>query len=154
MQVKFRQIAVWLTVLALMFAAPRLARGQADGTDVTGASDSDEADSVVARHLAELKTIPQVEDVGTEERGSGEIVINVQVDKKKNVEAVARKIPARLEGFPVDVIAGNVTQGDFAIFGIGEGSSADGNCVYGQAQSVAPPAASHGDGPSSGQTSP
>ncbi len=145
----FRKIAVGLTILALMFAIPRFARGQADSYDVTGSSDSDMADAVVERREAELKTIPHVFDVETDEKDSGQIVIKVGVDKKKNVDEVARKVPARLEGFAVEVVPEEVGDGHAYAF-----SSRHGIFSSSTMRTDPPLAAFHSEGLRSRQKSP
>ncbi len=140
---KVHRIVVSLMILVLMFAIPRLARAQGH-LDDPDTPESDKADAVVERHWVELMTIPHVEDVESDKKDGGEIVIKVGVDKK-NVDEVARKIPPRLEGFAVDVVPAKVAQGDFAIFGLGEDVSPGddgGNYIYGKAKPVAPPAES------------
>ncbi|MDO8434468.1 MAG: hypothetical protein Q7S58_18895 [Candidatus Binatus sp.] len=102
---KFHKIAVGLMAVVLMLAIPPFTRAQAANDDDAEMSESDKADAVVRRHKKEIKKIPHVANVEADETDSGEIVINVEVDKQKNVDEVARKVPSRIEGFAVDVIA-------------------------------------------------
>jgi hypothetical protein len=128
---KFQKIAV-AVMLALMLAVPRFVRAQetdrhgrpidpqgltsdSDSSSDADEAESDKADAVVARHAKEIKKIPHVEDIDTDQKESGETVITVTVDQKKNVDEVARKVPSKIEGFSVDVVAEEVAQGDFTI---------------------------------------
>src|SRR5882757_3354681 len=102
---KFGAIAAMLMAAVMMLAIPRFGHPQTDDDDDEAISESDKADAIVKRHKKELKKVPHVVDVESDESDSGEVVINVEVDKQKNVDEVARKVPARIEGFAVDVIA-------------------------------------------------
>ncbi len=103
---KFGKIAMAMIAVVMIAAIPRFARAQSgDDDDDEAISESDKADAVVKRHKKELRKIPHVVDVESDDSDSRDVVINVEVDKQKNVDEVARKVPARIEGFAVDVVA-------------------------------------------------
>ena len=55
------------------------------------------------RHSAELMKIPHVQAVTGELDGQNEAAILIEVDDPKNVDAVTRQLPSKIEGFPVEV---------------------------------------------------
>ena len=67
------------------------------------AQDLRDAEATGKRHRAELMKIPHVTVVTGEVDGRNEAAILVEVDDQKNVDAVMRQLPSRIEGFPVDV---------------------------------------------------
>ena len=68
-----------------------------------------DADAVSKRHRAELMKIPHVRVVTGEVDGRNEAAILIEVDEQRNVDAVMRQVPSKIEGFPVEVDEG---QGD------------------------------------------
>jgi hypothetical protein len=70
------------------------------------ALDLRDAEAAGKRHRAELMKIPHVTVVTGELDGRNEAAILVEVDDQKNVDAVMRQLPSRIEGFPVDVDEG------------------------------------------------
>jgi len=67
------------------------------------AQDLRDAEAAGKRHTAELKKIPHVTVVTGEIDGRNEAAILVEVDDQKNVDAVTRQLPSKIEGFPVEV---------------------------------------------------
>jgi hypothetical protein len=70
------------------------------------AQDLRDADAVSKRHRAELMKIPHVRVVTGEVDGRKEAAILIEVDDQKNVDAVMRQVPSKIEGFPVEVDEG------------------------------------------------
>ncbi len=67
-----------------------------------------DAEAVGKRHSAELMKIPHVRVVTGELDGRNEAAILIEVDDQKNVDAVTRQLPSKIEGFPVEVDRGPV----------------------------------------------
>ena len=67
------------------------------------AQDLREAEAAGKRHSAELMKIPHVQAVTGELDGQNEAAILIEVDDQKNVDAVTRQLPSKIEGFPVEV---------------------------------------------------
>src|SRR5579863_7123088 len=67
------------------------------------AQDLREAEAAGKRHSAELMKIPHVQAVTGELDGRNEAAILIEVDDQKNVDAVTRQLPSKIEGFPVEV---------------------------------------------------
>ena len=70
------------------------------------AQDLRDAEAVGKRHSAELMKIPHVSVVTGELDGRNEAAILIEVDDQKNVDAVTRQLPSKIEGFPVEVDEG------------------------------------------------
>ncbi len=79
------------------------------------AQDLRDAEAVCKRHRAELMKIPHVRVVTGEIDGRNEAAILVEVDDQKNIDAVMRQVPSKLEGFPVEVDEGAPDLKDEAI---------------------------------------
>jgi hypothetical protein len=105
--VKTGGIALALVAAAMLFAAPvRDTRAQTPADEVeTEAVQQDlrDADAVCRKHRDELTKIPHVRVVTTEIDARKDAVILVEVDDPRNIDEVTRKLPSRIEGFPVDV---------------------------------------------------
>ncbi|MGH7924097.1 MAG: hypothetical protein ACREQH_05835 [Candidatus Binatus sp.] len=67
------------------------------------AEDLHDAEAAAKRHRAELMKIPHVRVVTGEIDGQHEAAILVEVDDQKNIDAVTRQLPSKIEGFPVEV---------------------------------------------------
>src|ERR1700722_5882486 len=63
------------------------------------------------RHRTELMKIPHVQAVTGELDGRNEAAILIEVDDQKNVDAVTRQLPSKIEGFPVEVDEGAIEIG-------------------------------------------
>jgi hypothetical protein len=99
---KIGKIAAGLTAIALVAGVARNAKAQTPAEE-PAAEDLREAEAVTARHRAELMKIPHVRVVTGEVDGQNEAAILVEVDDQKNLDAVMRKVPSQIEGFPVEV---------------------------------------------------
>jgi hypothetical protein len=96
-------IAAAVIALALVAGfAPRNAEAQTSDQGRT-ADDLRDAEAAAKRHRAELMKIPHVRVVTAEIDPRKDAVILVEVDDPRDVDEVARKLPPRIEGFPVEV---------------------------------------------------
>jgi hypothetical protein len=121
--VKIGKIAAGLVAIALVACLVRNARAETLEQE-DAAQDLRDAEAVGKRHSAELMKIPHVQAVTGELDGRNEAAILIEVDNQKNVDAVTRQLPSKIEGYPVEVderIPEN-GKGDFAVFGYGSPS--------------------------------
>ena len=102
---KSGKIGAALIAIALLASSARNAKAQTPDQERT-AEDLHDAEAVSKRHRAELMKIPHVRVVTGEVDGRNEAGILVEVDDQKNVDAVRRQLPSKIEGFPVDVDEG------------------------------------------------
>ena len=91
-----------MIVLALVACLARNARAETLEQE-QAAQDLRDVLAAGKRHRAELMKIPHVTVVTGEVDGRNEAAILVEVDDQKNVDEVMRKVPSRIEGFPVEV---------------------------------------------------
>jgi hypothetical protein len=115
LEVKIGKIAIVMIVVALAAGIAWSAEAQTLEED-RAAEDLRDAASAGKRHRAELMKIPHVRIVTGEIDSQNDAAILVQVDDPKNVDAVTRQLPSKIEGFPVEVdIAGvlDITPGHF-----------------------------------------
>jgi len=103
--VKVGKIAVALIAMALLASVARDARAETMEQE-QAAQDLRDAEAAGKRHRAELMKIPHVTVVTGEVDGRNEAAILVEVDDQKNVDAVTRQLPSKIEGFPVEVDEG------------------------------------------------
>jgi hypothetical protein len=99
---KIGRIAAPLVLIALMAGIVRDARAGTPEQE-QAAQDLRDAEAVCKRHRAELMKIPHVRVVTGEIDGQNEAAILVEVDDQKNIDAVMRQVPSKIEGFPVEV---------------------------------------------------
>jgi hypothetical protein len=99
---KIGKIAVGFIALVLVACIARNARAETPEQE-QAALDLHDAEAAGKRHRAELMKIPHVTVVTGEVDGRNEAAILVEVDDQKNVDEVMRKVPSRIEGFPVEV---------------------------------------------------
>ena len=85
--------------IALAIAVGGFAAAQSDDLN----PDAEQIAQVRKEHLAELMKIPHVIGVATELSDSGEVILDVEVDKPEYVTDVEREAPSEIDGFPVDV---------------------------------------------------
>ena len=85
-----------------MASSARNAKAQTPDQE-RAAEDLHDAEAVSKRHRAELMKIPGVRVVTGEVDRRNEAAILVEVDDQKNVDAVMRQLPSKIEGFPVEV---------------------------------------------------
>ena len=114
---KIGKIGACLIALALMAGIARNAKAQDEESEIA-VGDLQDAEAVCQKHRAELMKIPHVRVVTAEIDPRKDAVILVMVDDPGNADEVTRKLPSRLEGFPVEV-GGNYAEtlhGDFAVF--------------------------------------
>lgn len=97
--VDIRKIAAALIVLVPLTG---IARAQTPDQERT-AQELHDAEAVSKRHRDELMKVPHVRVVTGEVDRRNEAAILVEVDDQKNVDAVMRQLPSKIEGFPVDV---------------------------------------------------
>jgi hypothetical protein len=102
---KIGMIAGTLIAMALVTCVVRDARAGTPEQE-QAAQDLQDAEAVCKRHRAELMKIPHVSVVTGEVDGQNEAAILVEVDDQKNVDEVLRKVPSKIEGFPVEVDEG------------------------------------------------
>ena len=102
MNVKIEKIAAALVAVALVTCVARNARAQTLEQE-QAAQDLRDAEAAGKRHTAELMKIPHVQAVTGELDGRNEAAILIEVDDPKNVDAVTRQLPSRIEGYPVEV---------------------------------------------------
>ena len=109
---KIGKIAAALIAIALVACVARDARAQTPEQE-DAAQDLRDAEAAGKRHSAELMKIPHVQAVTGELDGRNEAAILVEVDDQKNVDAVTRQLPSKIEGFPVEVDEGppEITKG-------------------------------------------
>jgi hypothetical protein len=100
--VKIKKIAAALIVLALVASVARAETVEQE----QAAQDLRDAEAAGQRHRAELMKIPHVIVVTGELDGRNEAAILVEVDDQKNVDAVTRQLPSKIEGYPVEVDEG------------------------------------------------
>jgi hypothetical protein len=105
---KVGKLAAGLIAMALVTCVVRNARAETPEQE-QAAQDLKDANAVSQRHRAELMKIPHVRVVTGEVDGRNEAAILVEVDDQKNIDAVLRQVPSKIEGFPVEVDEG---QGD------------------------------------------
>ena len=91
-----------LIAVALLAGVVRSARAETPEQE-DAAQDLRDAEAAGKRHSAELMKIPHVQAVTGELDGRNEAAILIEVDDQKNVDAVTRLLPSKIEGFPVDV---------------------------------------------------
>jgi hypothetical protein len=96
------KIAAAFIVMALVASVVRIARAETPEQE-QAAQDLRDAEAVSKRHRAELMKIPHVRVVTGEVDGRNEAAILIEVDEQRNVDAVMRQVPSKLEGFPVEV---------------------------------------------------
>jgi hypothetical protein len=99
---KIGKTATALIILVLMTCLARNARAETPEQE-QAAQDLRDAEAAGKRHRAELMKIPHVTVVTGEVDGRNEAAILVEVDDQKNVDEVMRKVPSKIEGFPVEV---------------------------------------------------
>jgi hypothetical protein len=99
------KIAAAFIVMALVASVVRIARAETPEQE-QAAQDLRDAEAVSKRHRAELMKIPHVRVVTGEVDGRNEAAILIEVDEQRNVDAVMRQVPSKLEGFPVEVDEG------------------------------------------------
>jgi hypothetical protein len=102
---KVGKIAASLMTIALVAGIASNACAQTPDQERT-AQELHEAEAVSKRHRAELMKVPHVRVVTGEVDGRSEAAILVEVDDQKNVDAVMRQLPSKIEGYPVDVDEG------------------------------------------------
>ena len=102
---KVQKIAAALIVVGLLASDARCVRAETPEQE-QAAQDLRDAEAVSKRHRAELMKIPHVRVVTGEVDGRNEAAILVEVDDQKNVDAVMRQVPSKIEGFPVEVDEG------------------------------------------------
>jgi len=102
---KIGKIAAGLIAIVLVASVVRDARAGTPEQE-QAAQDLRDAEAVCKRHRAELMKIPHVRVVTGEIDGRNEAAILVEVDDQKNIDAVMRQVPSKLEGFPVEVDEG------------------------------------------------
>jgi len=100
--VKIKEIAAALIVLAMVASVARAETVEQE----QAAQDLRDAEAAGKRHRAELMKIPHVIVVTGELDGRNEAAILVEVDDQKNVDAVTRQLPSKIEGYPVEVDEG------------------------------------------------
>jgi len=105
LKVKTGKIAAALIAIALLASSARNAKAQTPEQERT-TEDLHDAEAVSKRHRAELMKVPHVRVVTGEVDRRNEAAILVEVDDQKNVDAVMRQLPSKIEGFPVDVDEG------------------------------------------------
>ena len=105
MKVKIGKIVISLVAIALLAGVVRNARAETLEQE-QAAQDLRDAEAVGKRHSAELMKIPHVSVVTGELDGRNEAAILIEVDDQKNVDAVTRQLPSKIEGFPVEVDEG------------------------------------------------
>jgi hypothetical protein len=117
LNVKIEKIAAALVAVALVTCVARNARAQTLEQE-QAALDLRDAEAAGKRHRAELMNIPHVQAVTGELDGRNEAAILIEVDDQKNVDAVTRQLPSKIEGFPVEVDenAPEVVKGGSMIF--------------------------------------
>jgi hypothetical protein len=103
--VKVGKIALALIAIALVACVVRNAGAETPEQE-QAAQDLRDAEAAGKRHRAELMKIPHVRVVTGEIDGRNEAAILVEVDDQKNVDAVMRQLPSKIEGFPVEVDEG------------------------------------------------
>jgi hypothetical protein len=91
-----------LIAIALVACLVRNARAETPEQE-DAAQDLHDAEAAGKRHSAELMKIPHVQAVTGELDARNEAAILIEVDNQKNVDAVTRQLPSRIEGFPVEV---------------------------------------------------
>ncbi len=114
---KTGKFAATLIVIALVAGVARNARALTPEQE-QAAQDLHDAEAAGKRHRAELMKIPHVTVVTGEVDGRNEAAILIEVDDQKNVDEVLRKVPSRIEGFPVEVdeSAPEIVKGGSMIF--------------------------------------
>jgi len=102
LNVKIEKIAAALVAVALLACVVRNATAETLEQE-QAALDLRDAEAAGKRHRAELMNIPHVQAVTGELDGRNEAAILIEVDNLKNVDAVTRQLPSRIEGYPVEV---------------------------------------------------
>jgi hypothetical protein len=102
---KIGRIAAALIAMTLFANGARNARAGTPEQE-QAAQDLRDAEAAGKRHRAELMKIPHVTVVTGEVDGRNEAAILIEVDDQKNVDEVMRKVPSRIEGFPVEIDEG------------------------------------------------
>jgi hypothetical protein len=100
--VKIGKIVIGLIAIALLASVVGNARAQTPEQE-QAAQDLRDAEAAGKRHSAELMKIPHVQAVTGELDGRNEAAILIEVDNLKNVDAVTRQLPSKIEGYPVEV---------------------------------------------------
>jgi hypothetical protein len=103
--VKIGKIVMGLIAIALVAGVVCIARAETLEQE-QAAQDLRDAEAAGKRHRAELMKIPHVRVVTGELDGQNEAAILIEVDDQKNVDAVTRQLPSKIEGFPVEVDEG------------------------------------------------
>ena len=101
----FRKIAATFIAFVVLAGFAGSAAAQDEETEIA-VEDLQDAEAVCQKHRAELMKIPHVTVVTGEIDGRNEAAILVEVDDQKNIDAVMRQVPSKLEGFPVEVDEG------------------------------------------------
>jgi hypothetical protein len=115
--VDFRKIAATFIAFVVLAGFAGSAAAQDEETEIA-VEDLQDAEAVCQKHRAELMKIPHVRVVTAEIDPRKDAVILVMVDDPENADEVTRKLPSRLEGFPVEV-GGNYAEklhSDFPVF--------------------------------------
>ena len=99
---KIGKIAATMIAIALVACVARNAGAETPEQE-QAAQDLRDAEAAGKRHRAELMKIPHVQAVTGEVDGRNEAAILIEVDDQKNIDAVTRQLPSRIEGFPVEV---------------------------------------------------
>ena len=102
LEMKIGNIAAALIVMALLASVVRNVVAETPEQE-QAAQDLRDAEAVSKRHRAELMKIPHVSVVTGEVDGQNEAAILIEVDEQRNVDAVMRQVPSKIEGFPVEV---------------------------------------------------
>ncbi len=105
---KIGKIAASLVAIALLVSFARNVRAQTPDED-RAKEDLHDAKAAAKRQRAELMKIPHVSVVTAEIDGQNDAAILVEVDDEKNADAVTRQLPSQLEGFPVEVDEGDIS---------------------------------------------
>ena len=99
---KILKIAAGLIAIALVACLVRNARAETLEQE-QAAQDLRDAEAAGKRHSADLMKIPHVQAVTGELDGRNDAAILIEVDDPKNVDAVTRQLPSKIEGYPVEV---------------------------------------------------
>jgi hypothetical protein len=102
LEVDIRNIAAAFIALVVVAGIAQNANAQTTDQERT-ARELQDAEAVSKRHRDELMKVPHVRVVTGEVDGRSEAAILVEVDDQKNVDEVMRRLPSKIEGFPVDV---------------------------------------------------
>ena len=84
------------------YATTLVAQNSSQSTDTQAAKDTQAAEAVRHRHLADLMKTPHVVGVAIDLAGP-QIAFDVEVDQQANVAEVERSVPSKIEGYDVEV---------------------------------------------------